>query len=381
MVYDNNTKVQLDAEIRQIPLSLLDDHPDNSIYNITEESVRELAASISVYGVLEPLHVKEKEGGRYVIIAGHRRKLASKIAGLESLPCIVIKDTGEANEEEILVEHNRTQREKSVMEKAREFRKLKEKYSKRRGRPSAEEKKSNDWTIIFEKLNISKSTFYLYDNLNDLIPELQEMVDNNAIALSLASKIGGLPQEIQRELFDYLGDDIKHIEPGYVTKLKEQNDRGYLVLEVMQKKLKELEAELEQRRRKEGDIADLEKRIQALRNKKRALEYDLADYANAAVRAREKLLNSGAALVSVVEELVRPIAGARPKIAALLESPIEANTATHLVKWSQVLLEVGQMLEVAAKKAMVIQGGKSEEVKVLGKVQNKTKTRRRNVNA
>ncbi len=381
MVYDNNTKVQLDAEIRQIPLSLLDDHPDNSIYNITEESVRELAASISVYGVLEPLHVKEKEGGRYVIIAGHRRKLASKIAGLESLPCIVIKDTGEANEEEILVEHNRTQREKSVMEKAREFRKLKEKYSKRRGRPSAEEKKSNDWTIIFEKLNISKSTFYLYDNLNDLIPELQEMVDNNAIALSLASKIGGLPQEIQRELFDYLGDDIKHIEPGYVTKLKEQNDRGYLVLEVMQKKLKELEAELEQRRRKEGDIADLEKRIQALRNKKRALEYDLADYANAAVRAREKLLNSGAALVSVVEELVRPIAGARPKIAALLESPIEANTATHLVKWSQVLLEVGQMLEVAATKAMVIQGGKSEEVKVLGKVQNKTKTRRRNVNA
>ncbi|MDR9785809.1 MAG: ParB N-terminal domain-containing protein [Peptococcaceae bacterium MAG4] len=381
MVYDNNTKVQLDAEIRQIPLSLLDDHPDNSIYNITEESVRELAASISVYGVLEPLHVKEKEGGRYVIIAGHRRKLASKIAGLESLPCIVIKDTGEANEEEILVEHNRTQREKSVMEKAREFRKLKEKYSKRRGRPSAEEKKSNDWTIIFEKLNISKSTFYLYDNLNDLIPELQEMVDNNAIALSLASKIGGLPQEIQRELFDYLGDDIKHIEPGYVTKLKEQNDRGYLVLEVMQKKLKELEAELEQRRRKEGDIADLEKRIQALRNKKRALEYDLADYANAAVRTREKLLNSGAALVSVVEELVRPIAGARPKIAALLESPIEANTATHLVKWSQVLLEVGQMLEVAAKKAMVIQGGKSEEVKVLGKVQNKTKTRRRNVNA
>lgn len=381
MVYNNNTKVQLDAEIRQIPLSLLDDHPDNSIYNITEESVRELAASISVYGVLEPLHVKEKEGGRYVIIAGHRRKLASKIAGLESLPCIVIKDTGEANEEEILVEHNRTQREKSVMEKAREFRKLKEKYSKRRGRPSAEEKKSNDWTIIFEKLNISKSTFYLYDNLNDLIPELQEMVDSNAIAISLASKIGGLPQEIQRELFDYLGDDIKHIEPGYVTKLKEQNDRGYLVLEVMQKKLKELEAELEQRRRKEGDIADLEKRIQALRNKKKTLEYDLADYANAAVRTREKLLNSGAALVSVVEELVRPIAGARPKIAALLESPIEANTATHLVKWSQVLLEVGQMLEVAAKKAMVIQGGKSEEVKVLGKVQNKTKTRRRNVNA
>ncbi|HOV79861.1 MAG TPA: ParB N-terminal domain-containing protein [Bacillota bacterium] len=381
MVYNNNAKVQLDAEIRQIPLSLLDDHPDNSIYNITEESVRELAASIGVYGVLEPLHVKEKEGGRYVIIAGHRRKLASKIAGLESLPCIVIKDTGEANEEEILVEHNRTQREKSVMEKAREFRKLKEKYSKRRGRPGAEEKKSNDWTIIFEKLKISKSTFYLYDNLNGLIPELQEMVDNNAIALSLASKIGGLPQEIQRELFDYLGDDIKHIEPGYVTKLKEQNDRGYLVLEVMQKKLKELEAELEQRRKKEGDIADLEKRILALRNKKKTLEYDLADFANAAVRAREKLLNSGAALVSVVEELVRPIAGAKPKIAALLECPIEANTATHLVKWSQVLLEVGQMLEVAAKKAMVVQGGKSKEVKVLGKVQSDAKIGRRNVNA
>ena len=52
---------------------------------------------------------------------------------------------------------------------------------------------------------------------------------------------------------------------------------GILVLEVMQKKLKELEAELEQRRRKEGDIVDLEEASKRRLRKKRPQEYDPAD--------------------------------------------------------------------------------------------------------
>lgn len=357
---DQSTKVSIDSQIVQIPIDLLDDHPGNLIYNISEESVRELAGSIREYGVLEPLHIMKK-GSRYQIISGHRRKLASALVGLKTVPCIEIKDTGEASDGEILLEHNRTQREKSVMEKAHEIRELKKQYGKRRGRPKGEEKLCNDCTIIFEELNLSKSTFYLYDRLNDLIPELQAMVENGSIGLTLGSKIGGLAPEVQTELYEYLGDDIKDIGPKEITRLKKQNDRGYLVLEVMQKRLKDFEIEVEQRRQKDGDIANLEKRIQVLRNKKKTLEYDLSDYMNATSRAREQILKNGAALLSVTEELVRPVAGARPKIEALLETPLEPATATHLVKWAQVLVEVGQKLESAAKKALLIQGGKSDK--------------------
>lgn len=351
-------------KIIEIPTELLDEHPGNSIYNITEESIKELAASIQIYGVLEPLKVKP-DGDRYLIISGHRRKRASVLAGLKTVPCIIKQDDEleGVSDEEILIEHNRTTREKSTMEKAREIRRLKELRGIHRGRPKEEEKNGNDYRIICEELNISERTFRLYDKLNELVPEIQALVESGNIGLVLGVRLAGLDKEVQKELYEFLGDAIQDIGPEDIKQLREQNDRGYLVLEVMQKKLKDLEVELEQRRQKDGDIADLEKRIQVLQTKKKTLEYDLSDYANAASRAREQIISNGAALLGVVEQLTRPISGARPKIEGLLETPLEPTTATHLVKWAQVLIEVGQKLESVAKKALLIQGGKSDESK------------------
>lgn len=380
-----------DKKILEIPVDLLDDHPKNNhVFGINEEELEPLVVSIRALGVLQPLTVKKKGDGRYMITAGHRRKYASIKAGLKTVPCYVLPDGSDGAEDDLmLAEANLNFRQLSPMNIARAIRLEMEALGISRGgdrkserwKSEREKSKSKCQTLI-EKFKMSKGSIYLYDSLNDLIPELQEMVDSGAMTLTLASKLGGLAQEAQRELYQYLGDDIKHIEPGYVAKLKEQNDRGYLVLEVMQKKIKELEAELEERRRKEGDIADLERRIQALRSKKRTLEYDLADYANAAVRAREKLLNNGAALLGVVEELVRPLAGAKPKIEALLEHPIESGTATHLLKWAQVLLEVGRMLDAAAKNALVVQGDREEpEAPGTGREERKKTSKRRGLSA
>lgn len=368
------------GQVIQVPPDQIDEHPGNAIYTINEESIKELAASIRIYGVLQELKVK-RNGNRFLLISGHRRLRAAIMVGLKTVPCIVVEDMkfDGISDMELLIEHNRTTRERTIMDKAREIRETKNYHGVRRGGNYKEKSNGNDCRLICERLNISERTFRLYDKLNDLIPELQEMVDNNLIKITLASKIGGLPPEVQKELFEYLGDDIKSIDPGYITKLKEQNDRGYLVLEVMQKKLNDLESELQQRRKKDGDIADLERRIQVLRSKKKTLEYDLADYVNANNRAREQIMKNGAALLSVVEELIRPISGARPKIDALLETPIEPASATHIIKWSQVMIGIGQKLETAAKKALVIQGGKSGENETKNNRRKPEKTKRRSV--
>lgn len=55
-----------------------------------EESLRQLADSISVHGVLQPILVSETEPGRYSVIAGERRWRAAKIAGLTEIPAIVL---------------------------------------------------------------------------------------------------------------------------------------------------------------------------------------------------------------------------------------------------------------------------------------------------
>ena len=356
--HDNNKK------ILEIPIDLLDDNPKNNyIFGIDREELESLVISIRALGVLQPLIVEKKEDGRYLIHAGHRRKYASIEAGLKTVPCQEI--SGDIDSDLVLAETNLNFRKLSPMNIAKAIRLEMDALGISHGgdRKSVNKKSSHNRCILIEKFKMSKNSLYLYDKLNDLIPELQAMVEAGNIGLTLGARLAGLDPGIQKELFEYLGDAIKDIGPEDIKRLREQNDRGYLVLEVMQKNLNDLESEFEKRRKKEGDIADLERRIQALRAKKKELEYDLSDYANAATRAREQILNNGAALLGVVEELVRPIAGARPKIETLLELPLEPATATHLVKWAQVLVEVGQKLEAAAKKAMVIQGGKSSEDK------------------
>ncbi len=304
------------SQIIQIPIGLLDDHPGNSIYEINDENVRELAGSIKLYGVLDPLKIKAN-GDRYLIISGHRRKRASQLVGLESVPCIITED--DINDEEILIEHNRTSREKTIMEKAREIRRIKELRGERRGRKKSGEKNGNDCRF-FEEFNISERTFRLYDKLNDLIPELQCLIDAGSLGVNAGERLASLDAEAQKELFEFLGDSICDITPGEVRKLREQNDRGYLVLEVLQEKLNECEKELEERRVKDGDISDINNHISALRSKKKNMEYDLVDIENAVSQVRERTLKNGAALLYLMEELARPVAGAKPKIELLLDT-------------------------------------------------------------
>ncbi len=337
------------SQVVQIPIKLLDDHPGNSIYEINDENVKELAGSIKLYGVLEPLKIKPS-GERFLVISGHRRKRASILVGLETLPCIIAED--DVNDEEILIEHNRTSREKSIMEKAREIRRIKELRGERRGRKKAEEKNGNGCRFL-EELGISERTFRLYDKLNDLIPELQCLIDAGALGLRAGERLASLDAEAQKELFEFLGESICDITPGEVRKLREQNDMGYMVLETLQDKLNECQAELQERRAKDGDISELNRHISALRSKKQTAEHDLADIENAVSQVRERTLRNGSALLYLIEELARPVAGAKPKIELLLENPMDTPTAANVLKWAQALTEIGRMVELAAKKVLI----------------------------
>ncbi len=330
--------------ITQISINLLDDHPGNTIYEITDESVQELAGSIKLYGVLEPLKVKEAED-RYLIISGHRRKRAAQLAGLETLPCIVTEDV---NDEEILIEHNRTIREKTTMERAREYRRLKELRNQRK-----KEKGGNgNGCRFYEELNVSERTFRLYDKLNDLIPELQHLIDAGMLGLNAGERLASLEAEGQKELFEFLGEAICDLAPGEVRKLRQQNDRGYMVLETLQEKLSSYQSELEAYHDKHGELSELEKYLIALRAKKQTAEHDLIDIENAIGRVRERVFKDGSALLYLIEGIARPVVGAKPKIELLLENDLDEATAANILKWAQALTEIGHKLETAAKKSI-----------------------------
>ena len=106
------------TSIQEIPVGELDPNPDQPRQSFDQESIGQLPDSIRDQGVLQPLLVVPASGGRYRIIAGERRYRASRIAGLETVPCIV-KDIDVIRQMEIALIENLQREDLNPMEAAR----------------------------------------------------------------------------------------------------------------------------------------------------------------------------------------------------------------------------------------------------------------------
>lgn len=113
--------------VTQIESKLIDTNPNQPRKHFDEDALNELAVSIKNYGVIQPILVCPKEGGRYELIAGERRLRASKIAGLSFIPAIVKRFT-ESEMAEIALIENLQREDLNPIEEARAYRSLMEKY-------------------------------------------------------------------------------------------------------------------------------------------------------------------------------------------------------------------------------------------------------------
>ena len=79
------------SNYRMIQLHRIEPNPDQPRKDFDEEELQELAESISVHGLIQPLTVRETEAGYYQIIAGERRWRASRMAGLSEVPAVIME--------------------------------------------------------------------------------------------------------------------------------------------------------------------------------------------------------------------------------------------------------------------------------------------------
>jgi ParB family transcriptional regulator, chromosome partitioning protein len=77
------------TSIRQVPVGRIDANPDQPRLTFDEATLAELASSVNEHGVLQPILVRPRDGGRYQLIAGERRWRAAKIAGLKTIPAMI----------------------------------------------------------------------------------------------------------------------------------------------------------------------------------------------------------------------------------------------------------------------------------------------------
>lgn len=102
-----NVKVDIDGDIstQEIDIHLIDRNPNQPRKTFDEESLKSMANSISMYGVLQPILLVKSDGGRYLIIAGERRFRASLLAGQKTIPAIVRELSPQQIQEISLIEN------------------------------------------------------------------------------------------------------------------------------------------------------------------------------------------------------------------------------------------------------------------------------------
>ncbi|MBR2666972.1 MAG: ParB/RepB/Spo0J family partition protein [Oscillospiraceae bacterium] len=116
-----------EESVLQLPLSQVEAGVCQPRRNFDDEALAELAESIRIHGILQPLLVRRLASGYYQIIAGERRWRAARIAGLDKVPAIVVEADDQRGMELALIE-NLQRQDLNPMEEAQGYQVLAETY-------------------------------------------------------------------------------------------------------------------------------------------------------------------------------------------------------------------------------------------------------------
>lgn len=209
-------------KIYDIAIDQIDDFPDHPFKVIDDEDMLNLTESIKEYGIITPAIVRKKEDGRYELIAGHRRKRACELAGLETLRSEVVDM--ERDEAIIFMVDSNLQRTKILpSEKAFSY-KMRLEAMKRQGKRTdltcapVEHKLNKSRDILATEVGESREQVRRYIRLTELIPEILEMVDREEIALRPAVELSYLPVGIQKKLYQIM--DMEQCTPSHSQTLR-----------------------------------------------------------------------------------------------------------------------------------------------------------------
>ena len=187
-----------------VPIRLIDDFAEHPFQVRDDEDMERLVQSIDNNGVLNPV-ILRKNGERYELIAGHRRKHACLRLGISGIPAIV----RELSRDEAVVEmvDSNLQREHILpSEKAYAYKMKMDAMKRKAGRPKENSRPLvEDFStadIIGQDTGESGRQIQRYIRLTELIPELLTMVDEEKIAFRPAVELSYLTHDEQTDLLE-----------------------------------------------------------------------------------------------------------------------------------------------------------------------------------
>ena len=176
----------------RIPIENIEPNPKQPRRDFEESALQELAASIRIHDIIQPVTVAKLHGNKYRLIAGERRWRASKIAGLKDIPAYV----RQANDQELLemaLMENLQREDLNAMEIAISYKRMMDELNQTQEQ-------------VAERMGKDRSTVTNYVRLLRLPPDIQVAVRNGEISMGHARALINV-DTIDKQL--YIFDEIK----------------------------------------------------------------------------------------------------------------------------------------------------------------------------
>ena len=218
-------------KINMLKISLVDPKSDQPRKNFDKDALEELADSIAQNGVLQPILVREYGSGRYQIIAGERRFRASKIAGLNEIPAIIL-DKDDRKAAEIALIENIQREDLNPVEEALGYGALIEKFGLTQEQ-------------VAKQVGRSRSAVANMLRLLELPDEVLEMLKSGELSAGHAKALLGLEDEEKIEPLAQRiierGMSVREVEAAVKkaneTKFEEEEEKVHPQIRVYMKEL------------------------------------------------------------------------------------------------------------------------------------------------
>ena len=221
-------------------------HPfQNHPFGVRDDNeMKGLVSSVQAGGVHQPALVRPREGGGYEIVAGHRRQRASELAGLRNMPCIVREMT---DDEAVLAMTDDNLRHRETILPSEKAAALKQQYEaiKHQGtRGEGEDIGKLSLDKVGERNGMSGKTVQRYIYLNDLVPELKELMDGGKLSFTPAVEVSRIRPKHQKYIAVSIEGQQSSPSKAQAKKLREMDEKNQLNPDV-------IDAVLSQEKKKE----------------------------------------------------------------------------------------------------------------------------------
>lgn len=228
-----NVEQACGEKVQEIDLAELFPFKDHPFKVLDDENMQDMAESIREHGVLVPGIARPRTGGGYELVAGHRRKHASELAGNTTMP-VIIRELDDDEATLFMVDSNLQRENLLPSEKAWAYR-MKLDALKHQGVKSTSRQLGEKYSVdtLSENSSDSSRNIHRYIRLTELLPVLLQMVDDKKLPFNPAVELSYLTKEEQGDLLELMKrmELVPSLEQA--RRLKKYSQEGALSTSVM----------------------------------------------------------------------------------------------------------------------------------------------------